>query len=137
MGAVDDLADGPLSDWEKPQERECMPRKKLNLNLSSREKQELETYLQEHGTQSRIVNRCRIILMTEAGIALQDIADQLGLSKTTVNTWRQIYLTGRLAGLTDRKLPGRPAKLRSGSVPAIRSLTTCEQRSRFRTVDAG
>jgi hypothetical protein len=87
-----------------------MPRRKLNLNLSAHEKRELEDYLKEYGSQPRIVKRCRIILMTDEGIALQDIADLLGLSKTTVNAWRQIYLGRRLAGLTDRKQPGRPAK---------------------------
>jgi hypothetical protein len=77
-----------------------MPRRKLNLNLSAHEKRELEDYLKEYGSQPRIVKRCRIILMTDEGIALQDIADLLGLSKTTVNAWRQIYLGRRLLAAT-------------------------------------
>lgn len=54
--------------------------------------------------------RCRIILLTDEGLPLQQIAETLGLSKTTVNTWRQIYRARRLDGLVDRRRPGRPPK---------------------------
>lgn len=83
-----------------------MPRKKLKLNLSPLEKEKLESMAVEPGMR----RRCSIILLTEEGLPLQRIAETLGLSKTTVNTWRQIYRALGLGGLTDRRRPGRPPK---------------------------
>lgn len=87
-----------------------MPRKKLRLNLSTLEKGELERMIDTVAQDPKISQRCRIILMTDKGVPLQQIADTLGLSKTTVNAWRQIFLGRRIEGLTKRKRPGRPKK---------------------------
>jgi hypothetical protein len=91
-------------------ERNTMPRKRLILNLNSFEKKELECILVQSQSDLRMVQRCRIILMTEKGVPLQEIAEQLGISKTTANTWRQIFKKKRLIGLMSRKGPGRPSK---------------------------
>lgn len=42
---------------------------------------------------------------------LQEIANRLGLSKVTVNTCRQNYLSGGIDALKRKKRPGRPSKL--------------------------
>lgn len=83
-----------------------MPRKRLELKLTSFEKKKLEILALEPGMSVR----CNVILLTERGLPLQLIADTLGISKTTVNTWRQIFLARRVAGLIDRPSPGRPPK---------------------------
>jgi transposase len=93
-----------------------MPRKRLVLNLSSFEKKELHSCIQMSQDDLRMVRRCEIILMTEKGISLQEIAGQLGLSKTTVNTWRQIFKTKRMSGLKARKPVGRPPAAKNKSV---------------------
>lgn len=85
-----------------------MPRKRLVLNLSSFEKKELSNIILKSQNDQRMVQRCNIILLTEKGIPLQEIAEQLGLSRTTVNTWRQIFKTNRMSGLKVRKRLGRP-----------------------------
>lgn len=87
-----------------------MPRNKLRLNLSTPEKMELERMIDSLAEDSMTSLRCRIILMTDKGVPLQQIADTLGLSKTTVNTWRQIFLDRRIEGITKRRRPGRPQK---------------------------
>jgi len=87
-----------------------MSRKRLVLNLSSSERVELETIISDETSNKRMVLRCRIILMTEEGVPLQEIADMLGLSKNTVNTWRQIFLVKRIQGLNDKKRKGRQSK---------------------------
>ncbi|RQW83445.1 MAG: helix-turn-helix domain-containing protein [Geobacter sp.] len=84
-----------------------MPRKRLMLNLSSYEKKELARIILQSRDDLRMVQHCKIILLTDEGISLQGIADQLGMSKTTVNTWRQIFKTKRLSGLKVRKRLGR------------------------------
>jgi DNA-binding CsgD family transcriptional regulator len=91
-----------------------MPRNKLRLNLSKLEKRELENLIDNLAEDPKTSQRCRIILMTENGLPLQQIADTLGLSKTTVNAWRQIFLSRRIEGLTKRKRPGRPQKSARG-----------------------
>jgi transposase len=88
-----------------------MSRKRLKLNLSSLEREEIESIIVRKGTDPRVARRCRIILMTEEGIPLQEIADRLGLSKTTANTWRQIFKAKRMRGLRVRQRAGRPPKL--------------------------
>ena len=87
-----------------------MSRKRLVLNLSSSEREELETIIREENSSKRMVLRCKIILLTEEGVPLQEIADMLGLSKNTVNTWRQIFLVKRIQGLNDKKRKGRQSK---------------------------
>lgn len=98
------------------EERKCMPRKRLVLNLSSFEKKELQSIILKSQDDVRMLQRCEIILMTEKGISLQEIADQLDLSKTTVNTWRQIFKSKRMSGLKLRKRLGRPPNARKKRV---------------------
>jgi predicted ArsR family transcriptional regulator len=88
-----------------------MPRKRLKLNLSPLERKELESIIIQTGNDPRMAQRCRIILMTEEGVPLQEIADRLGLSKATANTWRQIFKKKRIYGLKVRQRVGRPPKL--------------------------
>lgn len=85
-----------------------MPRKRLVLNLSTFEKKELNRIILKSQDDLRMMQRCEIILLTEKGISLLEIAEQLGLSKTTVNTWRQIFKKERMSGLKVRKPLGRP-----------------------------
>lgn len=87
----------------------------------------------QSGDDLQLVQRCKIILLTEKGISLQEIADQLGLSKTTVNTWRQIFKTKRLAGLKIRKRLGRPPKTKKNR--ATRRLPAREERAVPNSVD--
>jgi len=88
-----------------------MSRKPLIFNLSSSDREALENIIDNETSDSRIVLRCKIILLTEEGIPLQEIANRLGLSKVTVNTCRQNYLSGGIDALKRKKRPGRPSKL--------------------------
>jgi len=88
-----------------------MPRKRLKLDISSSERKELENIINHENSSKRMVLRCKIILLTENGIPLKEIADNLGLSRATVNTWRQIYLAHGIEGLKVKKRLGRPSKI--------------------------
>jgi len=90
---------------------ENMPRKILILNITSSEKEELEKIINHENSSNRLVLRCRIILLTQNGVPLKEIAQVLGLSRVTVNTWRQIYLAHGIEGLKVKKRHGRPSKL--------------------------
>jgi ATP/maltotriose-dependent transcriptional regulator MalT len=129
------LADGQARrngiDLEK--ERKCMPRTRLKLHLGSFEKKELARMILQSRDDLRLVQRCKIILLTEKGLSLQEIADQLCLSKTTVNTWRQIFKTKRLSGLKIRKRLGRPPNTKKKR--ATRHLPAREERVVFHSAD--
>ncbi|MHC1698784.1 MAG: helix-turn-helix domain-containing protein [Geobacteraceae bacterium] len=110
-----------------------MPRKRLKLNLGSFEKKELARMILQSRDDLRLVQRCKIILLTEKGLSLQEIADQLDLSKTTVNTWRQIFKTKRLPGLKIRKRLGRPPNTKKKRV--ARHLPAMEERVVLHSAD--
>ena len=103
------------------------------MNLGSLEKKELASMILQSGDDLMLVRRCKIILLTEKGISLQEIANQLGLSKTTVNTWRQIFKTKRLAGLKIRKRLGRPPNTKKNRL--TRRLSAREERLVLNSVD--
>jgi len=88
-----------------------MPRKRLILNISSTEREKLENIINCENSSKKLVVRCKIILLTEKGISLKEIADNLGLSRVTVNTCRQMYLAHGIEGLQLKKRPGRPSKV--------------------------
>jgi transposase len=88
-----------------------MSRKPLVFNLSPTDRKNLANVIDDEASDTRIALRCKIILLTEEGIPLQEIANMLGLSKVTVNTCRQNYLSGGIDALKSKKRPGRPSKL--------------------------
>jgi len=100
-----------------------MPRKRLILNISSSEREKLENIINCENSAKKLVVRCKIILLTEKGIPLKEIAENLGLSRVTVNTCRQKYLAHGIEGLQLKKRSGRPSKVAkqilSGHFPGI------------------
>jgi transposase len=57
---------------------------------------------------ARLVERAQIVQMAASGVQSQDIARTLGISRPTVQLWRQRFLGLRLAGLEkDAPRPGR------------------------------
>lgn len=88
-----------------------MPRKPLILKITSSERKELEDIINNDASSPRLVQRCQIILLTENGVPLKGIAEKLGVSRTTANTWRQIYLAHGIEGLKVKKRLGRPSKM--------------------------
>ncbi len=88
-----------------------MPRKRLILKINSAERKELNNLIHHESSSKSLVSRCKIILLTDAGVPMQEIAEILDLSKTTVNTWRQIYLAQGLEGLKVKRRRGRPSKI--------------------------
>ena len=60
----------------------------------------------------RLVQRAQIIQMAADGVQNQDIAQELGVSRPTVQLWRQRFLAFRLEGLEkDAPRPGRIPKI--------------------------
>jgi transposase len=68
----------------------------------------------------RLVQRARIIQMAAKGALNQEIADELKISRPTVQLWRDRFLALRLVGLEkDAPRPGRIPKISQAKVAAV------------------
>src|SRR4029450_4402346 len=61
-----------------------------------------------HTTPQRAAKRARIALLAADGTPPRQIAALGGMTQHTVAHWRRRFEAERLAGLEDRKRPGRP-----------------------------
>lgn len=83
-------------------------KRRITFNLTDLEKKQLETTVKSRTAEQRMVVRCKIILMTEEGRTLSEIAGKLDISRTTANHWRHRYSLSRMEGLKDIHRSGRP-----------------------------
>jgi transposase len=88
--------------------------------LSPEESSTLDTWVRARSLPLRLVQRARIIRMAAAGMQGQVIARNLGISKPTVQLWRQRFLAFRLVGLEkDAPRPGRIPKITPKKIQAV------------------
>ena len=88
--------------------------------LSSEERSTLETWSRARALPLRLVQRALIIQMAADGALNQTIADELGVSRPTVQLWRDRFLSLRLAGLEkDAPRPGRLPRIPQPKVAAV------------------
>jgi len=66
-----------------------MPNTPLAIKLPPAERTQLEHWECAHGTPQQVALRCRIILAALAGQDNVSIAEQLGVSRPTVQLWRK------------------------------------------------
>jgi transposase len=74
----------------------------------------LEGRLRRPTSQQREVLRARIVLAAADGEQNSRIAGRLGVAVNTVSKWRKRFSLEGLAGLGDRKRPGRPRRFPLG-----------------------
>jgi DNA-binding NarL/FixJ family response regulator len=67
--------------------------------LENKECTTLETWARGRSIAMRQVQRAKIILMAANGSTNKEIAGTLGLSRPTIQLWRERFLALRLAGL--------------------------------------
>jgi transposase len=81
-------------------------RRVVELALSDDERDQLVAW--SRGS-SRCALRARIVLAwTEPGVSGEQVAANVGASRTMVQVWRRRFVEHRMAGLSDRARPGRP-----------------------------
>jgi transposase len=78
------------------------------LVITDDERAELQRRVRAHTTPQRAAKRARIVLLAAEGVPNRQIAPIVGMNQHTVAQWRRRFQTERLAGLGDRKRPGRP-----------------------------
>ena len=78
------------------------------LAITDAERAELQRRVRAHTTPQRAAKRARIVLLAADGVSNRQIAPIVGMNQHTVAHWRHRFQAERLAGLQDRKRPGRP-----------------------------
>ncbi len=79
------------------------------LPLDAEQKRTLDTWITARNTPQKIVFRSRIVLLAASGQPNRSIAQELKTSRPTVILWRQRFLSGGPAALTEDE-PGRGRK---------------------------
>ncbi len=89
------------------------------LTVSPSERDQLMAITRSRSMPHPLVTRARIILLAADGCSNTAIAEQLGLSKPTVGTWRQRYRAQRVQGLYDELRPGGPRSIRDEEIAVL------------------
>jgi transposase len=78
------------------------------LTITDAERAELQRRVRGHTTPQRAAKRARIVLLAAEGVPNRQIAPMVDMNEHTVAQWRRRFEAEGLAGLQDRKRPGRP-----------------------------
>lgn len=90
------------------------------IELSTEERNVLDTWARQRSLPLRLVQRANIIRMAADGAMNQDIAIKAGISRPTVQLWRDRFLALRLKGLEkDAPRPGRIPKIPDKKIRAV------------------
>ncbi len=101
-----------------------MSRQAVPITLSPEEDTTLATWGRSRTLPLRQVQRAQIVQLAAAGMDSQDIATALGVSRPTVQLWRQRFLALRVRGLEkDAPRPGRLARITEQQVQAVLEAT--------------
>jgi transposase len=100
-------------------------RKAAGIELGSDERKQLEEWSRSRKIPLRVVQRAQVVLMASDGIQNKEIAVKLGMSRPTVQLWRERFLAKRVSGLEkDAPRPGRLPRISERKVRAIVEATT-------------
>jgi transposase len=78
------------------------------LRLREGDRGRLEAVMRSSTVAAGLAQRARIVLLAAEGVANTEIAGRVGVSRPTVNAWRDRYEAGGVAALDDLPRPGRP-----------------------------
>ena len=87
-----------------------MPRKAPKLTIPKEDKEILVRWSNSRTLPKQTVDRARMILDSEQGIPVTQIADSLQTYPNKIIEWRKRYVDKGLDGLRDKPRSGRPAK---------------------------
>lgn len=89
-----------------------MSKKLHQVSLTDQERQELSEYVHKGVHPSRVLNRVRVLLLSDAGKTDEQITEAVGVSLTTVfNLRRRFCAEGLYAALYEKPRPGQAPKI--------------------------
>lgn len=87
-----------------------MSRSPAQVRLTESEEATLREWTRKGSSEQRLVDRARIILLSNEGLTVEKIAQQLRTRPARVSKWRQRFAKDRLSALSDAPRPGKPPK---------------------------
>lgn len=100
-----------------------MARPHSSFQISASDRPELESWLRASNTGRGLAERARIVLLSDAGQTVAQVAEKVDVKPMTVYKWRRRYARQGVSGLQDRPRSGRPRKVRSRTAAKILNLT--------------
>lgn len=89
-----------------------MKNTKHTIKLSKKEQLECHSIIKKGIHKARVMNRARILIRSDEGIAKDALAKELHIGRSTVQRTRDRFRNGRLKyALFENKRPGQPKKL--------------------------
>jgi len=95
-----------------------MSRSLTPVLLSDADRAQLESWSQAPTAPYRLVLRSRIVLLLAAGHSGRQVAEQLNISRNTVDLWRVRFNAGGCAGIRKDR-PGRGRKPRTATFNGV------------------
>ncbi len=96
-----------------------MGRPLLPLELSSSDREQLESMTRSRSLAHGLVRRAEMVLLAADGWPNEAVAGAVGVSRVTVGKWRQRFLEGGLPGLHDELRPGAPRSITDEQVAEV------------------
>jgi transposase len=91
--------------------------------LTDAERAELEGWARRRTSAAGLALRSRIVLAAADGESNSDMAARMGISRTTVQRWRNRFVEQRCDGLLDEPRPGRPRMVGDAQIEALITAT--------------
>jgi transposase len=93
------------------------------IDLTQRERRELESLASRRKTAQGLAQRARIVLLAAEGAENKDISLRVDAAPNTVGKWRRRFAEHRLDGLLDEPRPGAPRRIGDDEVAETIRLT--------------
>jgi transposase len=100
--------------------------KAAEVVLTDDERDTLERWARRPNSAQALALRCRIVLACADGWTNTELAEELGVARSTVTKWRGRFVQARLDGLHDEPRPGAPRSIGDDDVERV-IVTTLEQ----------
>jgi DNA invertase Pin-like site-specific DNA recombinase len=98
-------------------------RSAVGIELDEAERCELAARTRRRKISRADAMRAEIVLLAADGATNLAIAEQLGVTRVTVATWRQRFAAKRLDGLADEPRPGGPRKIGDEKIAEVVTTT--------------
>src|SRR5687767_9587206 len=102
--------------------RRCrMPRgrPKRIVELTDEQREELLRWTRRATTAQALALRARVVLACAEGGDDTEVAERLGIFRTTVGKWRRRFISKGMDGLLDEPRPGAPRKISDADVEPV------------------
>src|SRR5512144_566659 len=86
------------------------------LRIRDADRSTLLSWSRSSGVKAGLAQRARTVLLAGEGAPSTEIAGRVGVSRPTVQLWRERYATGGLAALDDQPRSGRPRRVDEAQV---------------------